>query len=136
MVRGRGRTRLDPAPADDQLLGVNGRAGRHVGDVLCLVQGLEQLVLCHQDGRLELAERSARVDGDRDAGAGDVVRRLDQGEPVAGTEGEPEALQLAAGVLEDPADGLGAVLRAVNQLGPDLRRVIESRHIKRHNTPY
>jgi hypothetical protein len=76
--------------------GVNGRAGRHVCDVLRLLQRLEQLVLCHQDGRLEFAERSARADGDCDAGAGDVVRRLDQGEPIVVAEGVPEALQLAA----------------------------------------
>jgi hypothetical protein len=45
---------------------------------------------------------------DRDAGSRHIVRRLDQREAVALADGVPEALQLAACVLKDAADGLGA----------------------------
>src|SRR6266496_4322346 len=122
----------DPTPADESLR-VNGRPGRHVRNVPRLLKRLEQLVRRHQDRRLELAERTARADSDRDARARHIVRRLDQGEAVALAERVPEALQLAARVLEDAADGLCAVFRAVDQLGPDLRLVAEGRHVEGHN---
>src|SRR5207249_2216849 len=142
-VRGHVRTfaiRLDGSraaetrlPSTNQL-GVNGRAGRDIRDVLRLPERLEQLVLRHQDRRLELAERTTGADCNRDARARDVVRCLDQGEAVTLAERIPETLQLAACVLEDPADGLRAVFRAVDQLGPDLGLVAEGRHIEGHNT--
>src|SRR5207247_6812328 len=51
-------------------------------------------------------------------------------------EGIPEPFQLAACLLEDLADRLLPVLRALDQLRPDLGLVAESGHVERHKRSF
>ena len=96
---------------------------------------VEQLGLRHDDVCLELAERAARGDRDRQAGSGDVVRPFDQREAVVFAERVPDAVEHAAGILEDLANGLLAILRALDEPGPRLRRVAELGHVEGHRQP-
>jgi hypothetical protein len=114
---------------------VNGCAGRHVCDVLRLLQRLEQLVLGQRDvvsnlrnaplALIAIAMLALLV-----TWSGAWISAKLSLRPKAYQR--PFSLQPASSAS---GDGLGAVFRVADELGPDLRLVIKGRHRKGHNTP-
>src|SRR5438093_11409672 len=76
------------------------RAGRTVRDAPSASEGVERLLDREQDRGLELRQRAARADRDRDGSHRDVVRRLPERVAVVAAEGVPEPMELAADRLD------------------------------------
>ena len=75
------------------------RSGRAVGDRSRTAKGVQGLLDSEQRRRLELGQRAAAADGDRDRRHGDVVGSFPEAVAVVRAERVPEAVQF-------PADGL------------------------------